>query len=106
MPSADLAGALRSARATIAAAAERDDARRLVAPAIAELDRAIALLDPGAARDVVSTPVGDTEPDAGSLESMRRELERLRLAEGARGLLGRCSSRPRTASSSRTPRGG
>jgi hypothetical protein len=64
MPSADLAEALRTARA--------------------ELDRAIALLEPGAALDVVFTAVDDTELDAGSLESMRRELERFRLAEGGR----------------------
>jgi PAS domain S-box-containing protein len=81
---------LGEARAAVVEAAKTPEVRRVLGPVIAEIDRAIATLDPAAGGGFSLTPLADTVPPQSSseLESLRREVERFRALGGEeRGLL-------------------
>jgi PAS domain S-box-containing protein len=81
---------LGEARAAVLEASTTPEVRRVLGPVIAEIDRAIATLDPTAGGIFNLTPLADTVPPQTSseIEAMRREVERSRvLAERERGLL-------------------
>ncbi|MCK6586088.1 MAG: GAF domain-containing protein [Polyangiaceae bacterium] len=81
---------LGEARAAVDKAAKTPEIRRVLGPVIAEIDRAIATLDPAAGGGFSLTPLANTVPpqSTSELEALRREVERFRaLAEHERGLL-------------------
>ncbi|AKT38070.1 hybrid sensor histidine kinase/response regulator [Chondromyces crocatus] len=84
-----LISALSRARSVILDAAVSAEQRRLIGPAVAEIDRVIASVRPAASATFQLTPVEETAPpDELEVEALRREVERLRvLARQDRGLL-------------------
>jgi len=84
-----LVSGLARARATLLESASGTEQRRLIGPAVAEIDRIIASVDPAAGTSFELTPMGATAPPREmEVEALRREVERLRmLAHHDRGLL-------------------
>jgi PAS domain S-box-containing protein len=84
-----IVSALVKARSLLFQAASGAEQRRLVGPAIAEIDRIIASVDPSAGTSFELTPIGETAPPAErEVEALRREIERLQvLGQHDRGLL-------------------
>jgi PAS domain S-box-containing protein len=81
---------LGEARAAVVEAAKTPEIRRVLGPVIAEIDRALATLDPTAGGLFNLTPLAETAPPQRSneVEALRREVERYRaLADQERGLL-------------------
>jgi PAS domain S-box-containing protein len=73
----------------VAEAARGPEQQRLIGPILAEIDRAIAALDPTLATTVPLTTLSETVPiPTSDVEALRREVERLRaVAQSERGLL-------------------
>jgi PAS domain S-box-containing protein len=69
---------LAQARTSLQEAAQSAEQRRLIGPAVAEIDRAIASLDPTAGASFELTPLDASVPPVDTeLEALRREVERL-----------------------------
>ncbi len=84
---AEIVSALLEARTLLERAAAGAEQRRAIGPSVAEIDRAIASLDPTAGASFKLTPMV-APPDETEVEALRREVERLRvLAQDERGLL-------------------
>ncbi|WP_438007996.1 ATP-binding protein [Sorangium sp. So ce321] len=81
--------ALAQARALLYEAASAAEQRRLIGPAVVEIDRAIASLDPTASASFELTPLAASVPPIDTeIEALRREVERLRaITRHERGLL-------------------
>jgi PAS domain S-box-containing protein len=81
--------ALVQARALLQEAAASAEQRRLIGPAVAEIDRSIASLDPTAGAAFELTPLAASIPPIDTeVEALRREVERLRaITRQERGLL-------------------
>lgn len=81
--------ALAQARALLYEAASSAEQRRLIGPAVVEIDRAIASLDPTASASFELTPLAASVPPIDTeVEALRREVERLRaITRHERGLL-------------------
>ncbi|WP_437677647.1 ATP-binding protein [Sorangium sp. So ce131] len=81
--------ALSQARALIHEAAGSAEQRRLIGPALAEIDRVIASVDPTASASFELTPLTASVPPVDTeVEALRREVERLRASgQHDRGLL-------------------
>ncbi|WP_437756840.1 ATP-binding protein [Sorangium sp. So ce1389] len=81
--------ALAQARALLYEAASAAEQRRLIGPAVVEIDRAIASLDPTASASFELTPLAASVPPIDTeVEALRREVERLRaITRHERGLL-------------------
>ena len=81
--------ALTEVRAQLQGAAVTGEQRRLIGPAVAEIDRLLASLDPSVGASFELTPmVASAPPDQAEVEALRREVERLRvLAQQERGLV-------------------
>src|SRR5262249_37154102 len=84
-----LVATLLRSRGAFAEMARTPEHQRLLGPILAEIDRAVAALDPNAAATVPLTPLKATAPiPAADVEALRREVERLRaVAMSERGLL-------------------
>src|SRR5580704_3315260 len=85
----DLVSALVRSRAAVTESACTPEQQRLIGAILAEIDRAVAALDPLHAASVPLTSLDDAvqAPEA-DVEALRREVERLRaLAQRERGLL-------------------
>ncbi|EYF03913.1 hybrid sensor histidine kinase/response regulator [Chondromyces apiculatus] len=84
-----MVSALSRARTVLVDAAKSAEQRRLIGPAVAEIDRVIASVRPAASATFQLTPVDATAPpDELEIEALRREVERLQvLARKDRGLL-------------------
>jgi PAS domain S-box-containing protein len=84
-----LVSTLLRSRSAVADAARAPDQQRLIGPILAEIDRAVAALDPNTSAAVPLTTLNETAkvPDT-DVEALRREVERLRaVAMSERGLL-------------------
>src|SRR6185436_16718448 len=84
-----LVSTLLRSRGAVADAARAPEQQRLIGPILAEIDRAVAALDPNTAAAVPLTTLNETAkvPDT-DVEALRREVERLRaVAMSERGLL-------------------
>ncbi|WP_437610875.1 ATP-binding protein [Sorangium sp. So ce834] len=81
--------ALAQARASLLEAAATAEQRRLIGPAVMEIDRAIVSLDPAASASFELTPLAASVPPIDTeVETLRREVERLRaITRHERGLL-------------------
>lgn len=84
-----IVSALAKARSVLLESAVSAEQRRLVGPAVAEIDRIIASVRPAAGISFALTPIDATAPPhEQELEALRREIERLRvLARRDQGLL-------------------
>jgi PAS domain S-box-containing protein len=84
-----LVSTLLRSRGAVADAVRAPEQQRLIGPILAEIDRAIAALDPNVAAAVPLTTLKEISPGpAVDVEALRREVERLRaVAQGERGLL-------------------
>src|SRR4051812_1997566 len=84
-----LVSTLLRARSAVAEAARAPEQQRLIGPISAEIDHAVAALDPNTAASTQLTPLKETAPvPAADVEALRREVERLRtVAQNERGLL-------------------
>ncbi|AUX20250.1 two-component hybrid sensor and regulator [Sorangium cellulosum] len=84
-----IVAALAQARALLHDAASTVEQRRIIGPAVVEIDRAIASLDPAASASFELTPLAASAPPIETeLEALRREAERLRaITRHERGLL-------------------
>lgn len=84
-----IVSALADTRARLYEAAKTSEQRRLIGPAVTEIDRIIASLDPTAGASFELTPmVASVPPAEAETEALRREVERLRiLAQQERGLV-------------------
>src|SRR5690242_19285669 len=84
-----LVSTLLRSRGAVADAARAPEQQRLIGPILAEIDRALAALDPDTASAVPLTTLDETaKVPATDVEALRREVERLRAAAmSERGLL-------------------
>lgn len=84
-----IVSALAKARSVLLESAMSAEQRRLIGPAVAEIDRIIASVRPAAGTSFELTPVAATAPPhEQEIEALRREVERLRvLAQHERGLV-------------------
>src|SRR4051812_11590118 len=84
-----LVSTLLRSRGVVAEAAHAPEQQRLIGPILAEIDRAVAALDPNTVASVPLTSLNETaKVPTADVEALRREVERLRaVAQSERGLL-------------------